>query len=91
MTYIQVAWIHSLNSEPILLYSEIDEGRWETRKVEVYADGRIGFASSSESKGGSGLGTVPLPLIAEIAADPQFELVEIDQADFEKIWAKARG
>ena len=27
MTYIKVRWIHSHADEPILLYSELDEGR----------------------------------------------------------------
>jgi hypothetical protein len=31
------------------IYSELDEERWETRKIEIFADGRIGFASASES------------------------------------------
>ena len=91
MMYIQVKWIHSLSSEPVVMYSEIDESGWEVRKVEVYADGRMGFASSTESKGGSGLSKEPLPSVAEIAADPQFEPLEINQIDFERIWAKAHS
>jgi len=91
MKYIQVKWIHSLNSEPVVLYSEIDESGWEVRKVEVYADGRMGFASSSESRSGSGLSKEPLPSMAEIAADPQFAPVEINQIDFERIWAEAHS
>lgn len=89
--YIQVKWIHSLSSEPVVLYSEIDESGCEVRKVEVYADGSMGFASSSESRGGSGLSKEPLPSMAEIAADPQFEPIEINQIDFERIWAKAHS
>jgi hypothetical protein len=91
MMYIQVKWIHSLSSEPVVMYSEIDQSGWEIRKVEVYADGRMGFASSSESKGGSGLSKEPLPPMAEIAADSQFEPAEINQIDFERVWSKAHG
>ena len=29
--------------------------------------------------------------MAEIAADPQFEPIEINQIDFERIWAKAHS
>ena len=89
--YLQVKWTHSLSSEPVVMYSEIDQDGWELRKVEVYADGRMGFASSSESKAGSGLSKEPLPSIDEIAADPQFEPAEINQIDFERIWAKAHS
>ena len=49
MEYIMVKWLHSHPDEPVLLYSELDKDRWETRKVEVFADGRIGFASATEA------------------------------------------
>jgi hypothetical protein len=88
---MQVKWIHSLNSEPVVIYSEIDQNGWEVRKVEVYADGHMDFASSSESKGSSGLSKEPLPSMAEIAANPQFEPVEIHQIDFERVWSKAHS
>lgn len=32
--------------EPVMLYSELNDDMWETRKVEVYADGRSDFANS---------------------------------------------
>lgn len=86
MRYIRVKWIHTLRSEPVLMYSEIDREGWEIRKVEVYADGRRGYASKSDAVGGSGLSKEPLPSLEEIAADPQFEPVEIDQAEFERVW-----
>lgn len=81
-----IKWVHSFVSEPVLIYSEIDDERWELRKMEIYADGRIGFANRSDSGGGSGLSTEPLPSLAEIATDPQFKPVEIDQAEFERVW-----
>lgn len=91
MMYIQVKWIHSSSSEPVVMYSEIDNDGWEIRKVEVYADGGMDFASSFESKGDSSLSKEPLPSLAEIAEDPQFELVEINQIDFERAWSRAHG
>ena len=56
MTYIKVEWIHSHADEPTLLYSELDQARWEKRKVEVFADGHCGYASSTESAGFTRLG-----------------------------------
>ncbi|WP_246797477.1 DUF6881 domain-containing protein [Burkholderia perseverans] len=91
MKYIKVKWLHSLDDEPVFMYSELDDARWEVRKVEVFADGRRGFASPLESVGGSGLSKEPLPLIEEIALDPQFEPVEIAEAEFEKIWLDAHN
>ena len=90
MTYIKVKWIHSHADEPILLYSELDESRWEKRKVEVFADGHYGFASSTESASSTRLGEEPIPLLAEIGSDPQFKPVEIAKQEFEEVWAKRK-
>jgi hypothetical protein len=87
MNYVLVKWIHSFPSEPVLLYSEIDENRWEVRKVEVYADGHCGYASSEGGFSGSILGQVQFPPVAEIAEDKQFEPCELSQEEFEHIWA----
>jgi hypothetical protein len=75
MKYIRVKWMHSSLDEPCELYSELDERMWETRKVEVFADGRIGFASAHESTPSTKtkLSIEPLPALDQIAADPQFE------------------
>ncbi|MBR8216273.1 DUF6881 domain-containing protein [Burkholderia vietnamiensis] len=89
--YIRVKWIHSIHNEPVLIYSELDEERWELRKVEIYADGRMGFACKSESAGGSGLSKEPIPSLDEIANDDQFQPIEIDRDEFERIWNSARS
>lgn len=90
MIYILVKWTHNLNDEPVLLFSELDDERWEKRKVEVYADGRMGYASGEERVGNTGLGKVPVPSLDEIASDPEFDPSEISQMEFERIWVKAR-
>jgi len=83
VTYILVKWKHTNPEYPILLYSELDDNRWEIRKVEVHADSRIGFASRNEAVGGTFLGKTPVPPMAEIAADLQFEPIEISAREFE--------
>jgi hypothetical protein len=89
MEFIKVGWLHSHPDEPILLYSELDKDRWETRKVEVFADGRIGFASETEATPvtKTKLSLEPLPTLDEIALDPQFQPVEISKEEFEKVWS----
>ena len=42
MHYIDTAWKHSFPKEPVRIVSELDANRWETRKLEFYADGRVG-------------------------------------------------
>ena len=88
-TYIRVRWKHSNSRDPVLLYSELDEGRWEVRKVEEFIDGRMAYA---EGRGGSGetrLGEVPVPQLGELAANPDFEPEAITRAEFEAVWDKA--
>jgi hypothetical protein len=91
MNYIRVKWLHSFEDEPVFMYSELDDERWEIRKVEIFADGRRGFASAFESAGGSGLSKEPLPSIEEIASDQQFEPVAITKDEFESVWAEVHN
>ncbi len=87
MKYIAVQWKHQNPSYPTLLYSEVNDAGWEIRKVEVYDDGRVGYADQSVSAGDTGLSIEPLPSLAEIATDPQFEPREIGKEEFEQMWA----
>lgn len=87
VTHICVRWIHENADEPVLLYSELDEGRWEVRKVEVFRDGTQGFASVLENNVRSFLGEVPVPPLEDIDADPQFVTSLISAVEFEEVWA----
>jgi hypothetical protein len=89
MTYLRVAWLHDHADEPVEMYSELDDERWETRSVDVFRDGRLGFANAEVEFGGTGLGETPIPPIEEIAADPQFVPTVITAAEFEAIWERA--
>ncbi len=86
MYYLSVQWIHNFPDEPVMLYSELDEGRYEVRKVEIYANGSKGYASRAESFGGTELSETPLPEMAEIGRDAQFVPAEISAAEFEVVW-----
>ncbi len=83
MKYILVKWNHLFGDEPVLLYSELDDARREVRRIEVFRDGHQDFASAAESRG---LGEIPIPELAEIAADPEFEPSEITKEQFEEMW-----
>jgi len=93
MDCIKVKWVHSHSGEPVLLYSELDKDRWETRKVEVFADGRIGFASATEMTPSTKtkLSLEPLPTLGEIASDSQFQPIEITRDEFEEVWSNRRS
>jgi hypothetical protein len=87
MNYIRVQWLQKKNPrDPVWLISELDNDRWENRKVEIFADGSKGYATKGEQVGGTFLGLVPVPQLDEIAADPEFLPEEITEGEFEEIW-----
>jgi hypothetical protein len=89
MLYLKCRWHHSSPDQPIILYSELDEERWEQRKVEIFADGRAGFADRHRESGETRLGLAPVPSIAAIVADPEFDPVEVSKEEFESVWVDA--
>lgn len=88
-TYLRVRWLHTHAEDPTLLYSELDEARWEVRKVEIYADGRVTYATGNGRSGTTRLGDAAVPPLAELAAMPEFEPVEITRAEFDAVWDDA--
>jgi hypothetical protein len=91
MKYIRVNWHHSDPTDPIVLYSELDDNNWEVRKVEVFDDGHSGCASATESGGNTRLSIEPIPPLEEIANDPQFEPREISPVEFEELWTRRKN
>lgn len=90
MQYIKVQWLHDDPDFPVLLYSELDEDRWEIRKVDIYPDGRMEYADKDGGIGSTMLcDEMPIPPLEEIASDPVFVPEEIPQEEFERIWTKA--
>ena len=88
MNYIRVGWKHQHINEPVILYSELDDNRFEVRKIEVFRSGQRGYASAEGSSGQTRLGIVAVPDLSEIAKGPQFEPVEITREEFEATWAR---
>jgi hypothetical protein len=91
MSFIRVRWKHSIRTEPVLLYSELDCNRFEVRKVEVWADGRCGYADAREEMGGSKLGLAPVPSTTEVAKQQEFEPAEITSDEFEAVWSNRKN
>jgi hypothetical protein len=89
MEYLKVRWLHESQDDPLILMSELDVHRYEIRKVEIFADGRIGYASESQCSQGTSLGELPIPRVDEIMKDPQFLVEETDVFEFEESWAMA--
>jgi hypothetical protein len=86
--YIDVKWLHSNKSDPIRLVSEIGVDGYESRKLEFWSNGQVGYASKSGNSRETGLGQLPVPPLSEINADAQFIGIEIDAFQFEALWKK---
>ncbi|MFE4195611.1 DUF6881 domain-containing protein [Paenarthrobacter sp. NPDC056912] len=87
-TFIRVYWHHDFEDEPVILVSEIVD-RVETRKVEVYRNGRMDYSDGSLATGTTRLSEVLMPSVAEIADHPEFSPEVIDAKGFEDIWNQA--
>jgi hypothetical protein len=90
MTYLKLKWLEAGEKYPVWLYSELDAERWETRKVDVFADGTMAWADeTTDDEMNTALGSTPAPTFQEIANDPEFEAEEISREQFEVIWNEA--
>ncbi|MFT9639724.1 DUF6881 domain-containing protein, partial [Alcaligenes phenolicus] len=85
--FIDVQWRHHFEAEPTRLVSELDEHRMETRKLEFFRDGQVGYACAGHATCGTALGLVPVPSLSEINADPEFAGAMISSAEFEALWS----
>jgi len=90
MKYMKVKWIHDFPDDPVLIYTEIDDDLWEHRKVELFRDGRKGFADKDEEVGGSRLGLEPWPDLEQLRLDPEFEVEEITKEQFQAVWERRK-
>ena len=89
-TYICVHWKKPHPGEPSYLYSELDRQRYELRKVEIFPDGRRGFADANEEFGGTRLGETDVPTLEVLAGDADLEAEAITADAFQRQWLKRR-
>ncbi|WP_156312271.1 DUF6881 domain-containing protein [Methylobacterium platani] len=89
MKYIKVKWMHGDPKYPIELWSEIDDDRWEIRKIDIFLDGNMHVASKEFETRDTRIGLVPTPELDELNADGEFEAIYIDRSDFESLWHMA--
>ncbi len=87
--HIKVHWHHDNPDEPNLLYSEVEDDGYESRKVEEHRSGRLDFAESDRSSGDTRLGELPVPNMEEISKQGEFTPSLITKKEFEEIWKKA--
>lgn len=89
MRYQVVQWLHEIDDEPVLIYSEVDRGGCEVRKVEEYRSGRLDVAGDGIETGSTLLSETHLPTVEEIDTMDEFSAKEISAAQFEAVWRRA--
>src|SRR5262245_42194787 len=90
MRYSKLIWRRRSNTEPAEILSEHDSAGWETRKIEYFSDGSIGFASRTESVGGSRLSEIKRPADDEVNG-AEMSVVEFTASEFESAWKQAQN
>ena len=88
MIYVDVIWHHSDPAYPVRLVSELDENRWECRKLEFYRDGRVGAASKIGATLDTALSLERVPSIDEINKDREFTAKPIGPDAFRVLWSE---
>ncbi|GAA3206936.1 DUF6881 domain-containing protein [Actinocorallia longicatena] len=91
MRYVKVTWQHEFDDEPILYLSELGDDGYETRKVQIFRDGRVEWADEQRETATVGLSEIPFPSLEEISNQPEFEAEEIGAEEFEQAWLEARA
>lgn len=87
MQYIRLIWRHADTDLPTEILSEIDDERYKSRKIEVFADGHVQCASEQLKDGDTRLGDVPCPPL-KVVNVPGSELTAayITREEFEARW-----
>ena len=88
MRYIDVSWKHDSSTDPYRLVSEIDETNYESRKLEFFKDGEVGFASSQIKSRFTGLGDQEIPSLEEINSSSELVGKNISKTEFDALWQK---
>ncbi len=72
-----------------MLFSEIGEDGYETRKIQGYRDGRLLRADDLHETSEVGLSEIPVGNIEDVAAQADFSANVILRAEFEDVWNRA--
>ncbi|NBH16533.1 hypothetical protein D3Z55_03365 [Clostridiaceae bacterium] len=89
MNYILLNWFHNLDDEPYKIYSEIDDQRYEVRKIELYKNGTMSICDEKMIHSQNELADVAFPEdLDEINQDRQFFTQYINKEEFESLWNK---
>lgn len=86
MRYFSSIWIHDNIEDPILFASEVGDDQYEIRKIEIWIDGRVGWADTSNHSANTRLGKAEVPSTNEINQGKEFIAKDITNIDFDRFW-----
>lgn len=86
MRYLLVEARNQPDDIPLKSYHQIDASDSETRKIEIFKDGSVGWAYENTEIHSTRLAPVLFPSIEEIAEDIDFLPKEITSKEFESAW-----
>ena len=93
MRYLLAEWTHQEEDEPYLIYSEMDEERRETRRVEFYRNGST-FSYGGERGNEGALRREPFPEdlrdLRPETGEGDYTAREISPGLFYAIWNQAQ-
>lgn len=81
-TYFAAQWHHDRDSDPVVLYEQLDDTRRAARKVHEYRDGDCSEVTESESL--DSLSWAEVPSTDEIDADPEFTVLPLTAREFQQ-------
>lgn len=91
MHYSRLQWNHQSPNEPREILSEYDQEGWECRKMELFPDGSVRYASDRESVGGCELSLIRRPPDDEVVAEPEFRVLQLTKEEFEQAWERVHA
>jgi hypothetical protein len=74
----------------VLYLSELGEDGYETRKIQIFRNGRAEWADESHETESVGLSEIPFPSLEDISGQPEFNADEISVDEFERAWVASR-
>ena len=86
---MKARWLHDFPDEAVLWFHELDEHRWEVRKVVVFPDGHKERAGPDEETAYAVLSPEPVPSVEKINSQAEFQAEEISAGEFEQAWTSA--
>jgi hypothetical protein len=86
MNYLFVKVNNEEDSIPVEMYHELDDLRFEKRRVEIFRDGSVGWADENTNNGKTLLTWESVGSLEEIGINENFLPEVISSEKFDQIW-----